>query len=214
MRRILGILMLLGTLAASCQSLYEDASSGSLYGDLTEISYTTASNAMLSLDYSKFDASVVFHNYENGRGTIKFAEELSTIRYNAFYGQTDLKSIVLPNSLRVIDNNAFTGCTRLTDVSLNNSLYELGDNVFEGCTSLTTIKIPGELVEMGKEVFKGCSKLSKFTGTYTTSNGKAIVIHGVLKAYAIDAHANSFDIPIEADTIEDGTFYGATKLNT
>ena len=206
--------MLLGTLAASCQSLYEDASSGSLYGDLTEISYTTANNAMLSLDYSKFDASVVFHNYENGRGRIKFAEELSTIRYNAFYGQTDLESIVLPNSLRVIGNKAFTGCTRLSDVSLNNSLYELGDNVFEGCTSLTTIKIPGELVKMGKEVFKGCSKLTKFTGTCATSNGKAIVLHGVLKAYATDAHANSFDIPNDADTIEDGTFYGATKLNT
>lgn len=43
---------------------------------------------------------------------------VGAIAYNSFYGNTNLTSIVMPETLEVIYRNAFDGCTDLASVVL------------------------------------------------------------------------------------------------
>ncbi|HOD93311.1 MAG TPA: leucine-rich repeat domain-containing protein [Clostridia bacterium] len=63
------------------------------------------------------------------------------ISSNAFWGNTEAKSISLPDSVKVIGNNAFYSCKSITSFNIPKSLKELGENAFIGCDKLKDITI-------------------------------------------------------------------------
>jgi hypothetical protein len=67
---------------------------------------------------------------------------------NAFWGNNEAVSIVLPDSVEVIGNNAFFSCKSITSFNIPKSLKELGDNAFTGCDNLKSIT-----VTVGNEYF-------------------------------------------------------------
>ncbi len=58
------------------------------------------------------------------------------INHRAFYKNTVLESIVLPDGISSIGDNAFTGCSNLSAINLPDGV-ELGEDVFSGCAKLT-----------------------------------------------------------------------------
>lgn len=62
----------------------------------------------------------------------------------AFYGCTELTSVVVPEGIEGFGYSVFEGCSNLTEATLPYSLGEASYNVFKG-TSLFSIVIPGNL---------------------------------------------------------------------
>ena len=65
-------------------------------------------------------------------------KKVTSIDTSAFYGCTELTSIVIPNSVTSIGSRAFNYCTSLTSVVIPNSVTSIGEYAFSGCTILTT----------------------------------------------------------------------------
>lgn len=62
----------------------------------------------------------------------------------AFYGNTDVTSVVIPEGIETMGNSVFEGCTNLVEVSLPYSLKEAEYNTFKS-TGIMSIVIPGQL---------------------------------------------------------------------
>ncbi len=71
----------------------------------------------------------------------------------AFSGFIDLKSIHLPDSLKVIGRNAFEGRFGLKSINLPDGLEFIGNNAFYGCDRLESIVLPPSLKKISGNPF-------------------------------------------------------------
>ena len=74
---------------------------------------------------------------------------------------TEIRDLVIPNSVTSIGNNAFYNCSGLTSVTIGNRVTSIGYSAFQNCSGLTTVIIPNSVTNFGKEAFDGCSDLKK-----------------------------------------------------
>ncbi len=77
----------------------------------------------------------------------------------AFYGNTIIKSVVIPSSVLWIDEESFKGCINLKSVSVSYGIQAIGKSAFEDCLSLVEIDFPSSILEIGDKAFKNCSSL-------------------------------------------------------
>ena len=72
------------------------------------IKYTTTDGCTIDTPRAKaFGAKIISNTYENGFGCIQFDAPVTMIAYRAFDYCTNLKSIILPNSVIRIGKEAF-----------------------------------------------------------------------------------------------------------
>lgn len=106
--------------------------------------------------------SIEKHNKEiadqwtNGE-TVTIPEGVVYVPCSLFEGNTSIKKVILPKSLKVISERAFANCTNLTMVKGTENLVAIYDSAFEGCAKLSKIKIPKNTV-LGEGVFKDSGK--------------------------------------------------------
>ena len=86
---------------------------------------------------------------------------VKTIGGASFY-ESDITSVVMPDSVTAIELAAFRGCRNLESVRFSANLRSIGDTAFSGCTSMTGLDLPGSLTSIGLGSFDGCTGL---TGT-------------------------------------------------
>lgn len=67
-----------------------------------------------------------------------------------------LKSVILPNSVRVIGRHAFDSCGSLESAVLPDGLVEVGDYAFRLCHRLHIPRIPDPVVKIGDGAFDSC----------------------------------------------------------
>ncbi len=113
----------------------------------------------------------------------------SSFRYvtsieGAFKYNSDLTSVIIPNSVTTIGSGAFGGCSALTSIDIPNSVTTIGSGVFGSCSALKSISIPNSVTTIGDGAFAGCSALK------------------------------SIDIPNSVTTIGDGAFAGCSALTS
>ncbi|WP_204246480.1 leucine-rich repeat domain-containing protein [Alistipes sp. An116] len=65
--------------------------------------------------------------------------KITEIQDQAFAACSDLKSIILPNSVTWIRENAFYNCSSLTDITIPNSVTRIKNLAFYGCSKLKEI---------------------------------------------------------------------------
>ena len=63
------------------------------------------------------------------------------IGYKAFSANSELKEIIVPDTVTIIRSRAFQNCVNLETVQLPSSLESLGGCVFYGCSKLRSIKL-------------------------------------------------------------------------
>ena len=85
--------------------------------------------------------------------------QVVSIGPRAFEGQTNLTSVVLPDSIVMIGDYAFSDCTNLININIPNKIIDIGIGSFSGCESLTSITLPESLVSIGDSAFKDCTGL-------------------------------------------------------
>ena len=79
---------------------------------------------------------------------------------SAFYGNTTITNIVIPNNVTRIGDSAFYSCTNLASIEIPNSVTSIGEFAFRGCYSLTSIEIPNSVTNVGMYAFYECSGLT------------------------------------------------------
>lgn len=66
---------------------------------------------------------------------------------SAFENNTNITSVVLPNTIEYIKDSAFSGCENLVSIYLPDSLKKIGSSVFSGC-GISSIVIPSSVEEI------------------------------------------------------------------
>ena len=188
-------------------------SSLKLSGTLGVSDFTTLRNiqSLEHLDISRVNLSVLpteaFLECTNIKSVI-LPNTLTAIGTQAFWGSS-LVSISIPASVEEIRGSAFFGCSSLKTVT-----FEKGSKLktvagFSHCTSLTTIEIPASVETIGQYAFKDCTSLH----TVTFEKGSK------LKTIGSDVFLNCtsltmIEIPASVETIEDQAFEGCSLLAT
>ena len=88
---------------------------------------------------------------------------VNSIGQSCFAKLTNLKTLTLPDTIKVINDYAFNGCKSLTTINLPEGLTEIKGYAFKGCSSLSNITLPNTLTKMGSGIFSGCTKLKSIT---------------------------------------------------
>lgn len=76
------------------------------------------------------------------------------------FRETDIRSIVLPDSITTIEEYAFAECKALTDIHMPKNLNSIGDFAFQECSKLPEMDLADTaLTKIGKKAFDGCVSL-------------------------------------------------------
>lgn len=131
----------------------------------------------------------------SGLKTIKLPESLKVIRENAFKNTRDMKELSLPENLERIDSEAFSGMRTLESITLPKKLKKIGNNITLDCGKLTEIK-----TAEGNNSFR-----SKDGVLYTSSMGKLLI-------YPTGKKDESFVLPNDVREIAKYAFSNVKNL--
>ena len=164
-------------------------------------------------DIIKYLTKIVIPAKHNGKIVSKIGE-------NAFEGFTNIKTIVIPDSITKICYSAFKGCTNLINIEIPNSVTSIGNYAFSGCSNLVNIEIPNSVLFIGSSAFNGCSSLESITLPFV-GNGIDQTHFGYIFG-ASSYSDNSWYVPtsLKSVTITGSTsigssaFYGCSNLTS
>ena len=111
---------------------------------------------------------------------------------SSFKNCTNIKKIVIPDSVKTITDSAFKGCTGLTNVVIGNNVTSISNYAFLECTKLPAVTIPEKITYMGWNVFEGCKSLStvNYNAISCSSDGYTVQeSDGSITVYSIFANS-------------------------
>ena len=185
------------------------------YNELLEyLTYTVTYNGKVKITDCSTDVS--------GDYTIPSMIEdcpVTIIDYNAFRDCSNLKSIVIPETVTDINGSAFENCTSLSKITLPDSLKWIGGSTFGNCTNLTSIALPVGVSDFGDRAFYGCTNLENIY--VSENNTKFHSVDGVLfdkqintlYQYPIGKKENTYSIPDSVNTINSYAFEYCNTLS-
>ena len=123
--------------------------------------------------------------------SVIIGNSVTSIGYGAFYGCTRLTSVTIGDSVTSIDSYAFYGCTRLTNVTMPDSVRSIGNSAFEGCTSLTSVTIGNSVTSIGGSAFSGCTSLVSVTISDSVTVIVASAFEGCISLISIEVSSDN-----------------------
>ena len=138
--------------------------------------------------------------------------EVVAIGDRAFENRTDLRTVMIPDSVTRINGNAFYGCSNLANVTLSKNLESMGSSAFGNCDGLTQIEIPKSLescdISYGSYgSFRDCDKLKKVKFEEGTTVIATMLFHHCTGIEEIE-------IPDTVTIIKDSAFEECTNLRS
>ena len=86
--------------------------------------------------------------------------KVTAIGYSAFWNNSTLTSITIPEGVTRIEAFAFDSCTSLKSVTIPEGVTYIGDLAFNSCRSLTSVTIPEGVTRIDGSAFIGCTSLT------------------------------------------------------
>lgn len=100
------------------------------------------------------DVTIPDYVYQSGR-----RYKVTKIDDKAFYKNTKLKSVDIPQTVTEIGSKAFYGCKKLTKVTIPGKVRVIGSKAFYGCKKLKKVTVKStKLTKVGSKAFTGISK--------------------------------------------------------
>ena len=136
--------------------------------------------------------------------------EVVAIGDRAFENRTDLRTVMIPDSVTEMGGYAFNNCTNLSNVTLSKNLESMGSSAFGNCDGLTQIEIPKSL-DIGGNYYLGafsdCANIKKVTFERGTTKIASSLFCGCTGIEKID-------IPDTVTVIQDYAFKECKNLST
>ncbi|MBR4872478.1 MAG: leucine-rich repeat protein, partial [Clostridia bacterium] len=159
------------------------------------------------------DGTIEIRSYTGRRRFITIPEKIdgkivSSIGEFAFAGQTRLREVGLPSGLTTIKWYAFKGCSNLVSMYIPENVASIGEYAFVDNIRLSTIAFTGvsRLKTVGNYAFSGCGKLRTIELPAALESINATAFLGDISLYEIKVQAGNAYF-----TAPDGVLYNATQ---
>ena len=174
--------------------------------------YSTVPSPATDFQYSIFRNECIIYYYKGNAVDVCVPEYIEgcPVTYldeGAFQNKAELRSVVLPNTLKTIEPGLFYNCQNLRTVILPESIDKVVNSTFNMCTSLTTVTIPGTVKTIEAGAFAYCSSLKNVIipcSVETIAAGAFEYCSGLEKIY----------IPNSVNEIQKAAFEGCSSLTS
>ena len=119
---------------------------------LFDFKFTPDNTAVIVTRYNGTAADVTIPSRYKGK-------PVTVIDPVAFYNNSAVTSVTIPDSVTAIPDYAFAFCSQLTNISIPNSVTFIGFSAFNSCTSLKSITLPSSLSTIQSSAFYNCGNL-------------------------------------------------------
>lgn len=130
----------------------EDAAKDAANEQLFDFEFTPDNTAVIVKHYRGAAADVTIPSRYKGK-------PVTVIDHTAFYNNSAVTSVTIPDSVTAIPDYAFGFCSQLTNISIPNSVTFIGFSAFNSCTSLKSITLPSSLSTIQSYAFYNCGNL-------------------------------------------------------
>lgn len=117
-----------------------------------EISDGSKSGTVEITAYNGSSVNIIIPKKIRGKTVTQIAD-------SAFY-KTDIKSVMIPDTVTSVGEKAFGDCEKLESVNLGSGVKNIGDSCFYNCKSLTDVNVPASVEKLGNAVFLYCTSLA------------------------------------------------------
>lgn len=130
----------------------EDAAKDAANEQLFDFEFILNNTAVIVIRYKGTAADVTIPSRYKGK-------PVTVIDHTAFYNNSAVTSVTIPDSVTAIPDYAFGYCSQLTNISIPNSVTFIGFSAFNSCTSLKSITLPSSLSTIQSYAFYNCENL-------------------------------------------------------
>lgn len=138
--------------------------------------------------------------------------------YNFISMSSNVKQVVLPNTLKYIGTNAFYGCSSLEKINIPASLERIDERAFGECYKLKNVSSSNSNIKLvGSVIYNGTKAVSCPAGeNVSLRSGTKVIGKG---AFAYNKKLQSVVLPSSVETIEEGAFsqcssFSSLKINS
>ncbi len=127
-----------------------------------------------------FSGSVVvpqYYSVDNLDGTFS-AHKTTSFSADAFRGNTEIETVILPAYVTEIPDDAFAGCTNLKTV-IAYGVTSIGDRAFSGCVNLKKFSMDNLITHIGEDAFEGVPEIAVMA--YDSAAADAAIASGASK---------------------------------
>ena len=121
----------------------------------------SSGNTIEKLGNSPYIESAIFRNTKALK-SIVLPNSVKVIGANLFEG-SGIESVQLPESLTAISEYAFTGCKNLKNLVVPNSVVAIYDYAFYDCEALTNVTLGSSVESLGTAIFVNCTSLESLS---------------------------------------------------
>lgn len=157
----------IGGIRRNLLAVHTSATAPSIIQTVGDFKFAVVDGVYTLVKYVGSDTAITLPTLEGGK--------TYTIGNCAFYGNTSITAVTMPNGVTAIGEFAFRNCAALAAITFPpTSLLTIGAYAFNG-TALVSVVIPDSVTEMGQEVFGATALTNTTLKSVVLGNGLAAV---------------------------------------